>query len=105
MERYRIDGWDDDEDYKEAEKPVQKKKQGLLCPEMEDVMQTMDGTAKGEVDDFFVENVVGETFFHDNNGQARYDKCRPSISKRLRVDELVERKIHMESCRPLVVRM
>eukprot|EP00977_Amphora_coffeiformis_P025151 scaffold18389_cov99-Amphora_coffeaeformis.AAC.2 len=38
-----IDGWDDDEDYKdsedegmeEAEKPVQKKKPVLPCPQME----------------------------------------------------------------------
>eukprot|EP00977_Amphora_coffeiformis_P012104 scaffold2987_cov170-Amphora_coffeaeformis.AAC.39 len=67
------------------------------------VMKTADGTAKGEVGDFFVKKVVGETFFQDNTGQKRYDKSRLSISKRLRVDELVERKIHMESCRPLVV--
>eukprot|EP00977_Amphora_coffeiformis_P025223 scaffold18755_cov99-Amphora_coffeaeformis.AAC.3 len=45
----------------------------------------------------------GTDFFHDNNGQKRYDKCWLSISKRLHADELVERKIHMESCRPLVV--
>eukprot|EP00977_Amphora_coffeiformis_P010740 scaffold2517_cov97-Amphora_coffeaeformis.AAC.4 len=43
---------------------------------VQDVMQTMDGTAKGEVDDFFVKKVVGETFFHDNTGQKRYDKCQ-----------------------------